>query len=125
MSVQDELSLTSWSLPACSLDEAAGIAKVLGIGALDLGYFFGPALDKAALLAEPERVADEVKALGIDLPYLYHLFGDARRPQPRRSRHIERNVADFRQAVRFCQRGGMPTVIFVLPGVCQSRPGAR
>ena len=80
-----KLSLTSWSLPACSLQEAAGISKVLGINALDVGYFYGPALDKAKLLKEPERVADEVLALGIDLPCLYHLFG---------STLADRNLAD-------------------------------
>ncbi|MGH6644871.1 MAG: sugar phosphate isomerase/epimerase family protein, partial [Bradyrhizobium sp.] len=72
-----KLSLTSWSLRACSLDEAAGIAKILGIGALDLGYFYGPALDKAALLADPEGAAERVGRLGVDLPNLYHLFGDS------------------------------------------------
>src|SRR5690554_1697317 len=72
-----KLSLTSWSLPACTLAESAGLAKVLGIGALDLGYFFGPALDKAALLAGPEKAAEPVLELGIDVPNLYHLFGDS------------------------------------------------
>ena len=102
-----KLSLTSWSLPACSLEEAAGISKVLGIGALDISYFYRPALDKARLLAEPERVADEVRALGIDLPCLYHLFGttlgDRNLADPR---HLEANAADLKQAVRFCKRAG-------------------
>lgn len=112
-----ELSLTSWSLPACSLDEAAGIAKVLGIGALDLGYFFGPALDKAALLAEPELVAERVLGLGVDLPNLYHLFGDSLSDRNLADRrNLERNLADFRQVVRFCAAASIPTV-FVLPGV--------
>jgi hypothetical protein len=71
-----KLSLTSWSLPACTLREAAGISSVLGIGALDVGYFYGPALDKQALLSSPERVADEVRELGVALPCLYHLFGN-------------------------------------------------
>ena len=120
-----KLSLTSWSLPACSLQEAAGISKVLGINALDVGYFYGPALDKAKLLAEPERVADEVTALGIDLPCLYHLFGstlaDRNLADPR---HLEANVADLKQAVRFCKRAGIG-VIFVLPGVVNPGQGRR
>ena len=112
-----QLSLTSWSLPACTLDEAAGIAKVIGIGALDLGYFFGPALDKAALLAEPERVAERALGLGVDLPNLYHLFGDSLADRNLADpRALERNLADFRQVVRFCRAAAIPTV-FVLPGV--------
>ena len=120
-----KLSLTSWSLPACSLQEAAGISQVLGINALDIGYFYGPALDKAKLLAEPERVADEVKALGIELPCLYHLFGttlgDRNLADPR---HIEANDADLKQAVRFCKRAGVG-VIFVLPGVINPGQGRK
>ena len=120
-----KLSLTSWSLPACSLQEAAGISKVLGINALDVGYFYGPALDKAKLLSEPERVADEVLALGIDLPCLYHLFGstlaDRNLADPR---HLDANVADLKQAVRFCKRAGIG-VIFVLPGVVNPGQGRQ
>ncbi len=112
-----KLSLTSWSLRACSLEEAAGLSKVLGIGALDIGYFFGPALDKAALLAEPERMAERVLSLGVDLPNLDHLFGDTLADRNLADpRHRDRNEADFRQVVRFCKAAGVPTV-FVLPGV--------
>jgi sugar phosphate isomerase/epimerase len=120
-----KLSLTSWSLPACSLAEAAGISKVLGINALDIGYFYRPALDKAKLLAEPERMADEVKALGIDMPCLYHLFGttlgERNLADPR---HLEANAADLKQAVRFCKRAGVG-VIFVLPGVVNPGQGRK
>lgn len=112
-----KLSLTSWSLPGCTLEEAAGISKVLGIGALDLGYFFGPALDKAALLAEPEKLAERVLGLGIELPNLYHLFGDTLGDRNLAdARNIERNLLDFRQVARFCKAAGIPTV-FVLPGI--------
>jgi sugar phosphate isomerase/epimerase len=119
------LSLTSWSLPACTLKEAAGIGKVLGIGALDVGYFYGPALDKKALLAEPERVADEVKALGVDVPCLYHLFGSTLGDRNLASREsMDENVRDLKQAVRFCARAGVGT-IFVLPGVINPGQGRK
>ena len=62
-----KLSLTSWSLRAMTLDGAAEVSKALGIGALDLGYFYGPALDKAQVLSEPARVAERVRKLGVDL----------------------------------------------------------
>jgi sugar phosphate isomerase/epimerase len=122
-----KLSITSWSLRACTLGEAAAIAKALGFDALDIGYFSRPALDKAALVANPEKTAEDVRALGLHVPSFYHLFG---------SSLSERNLADpanradnerdFRSAVRFAARAEVDT-IFVLPGVCnpgQSRHDA-
>ncbi|MCX5496021.1 sugar phosphate isomerase/epimerase [Kaistia dalseonensis] len=112
-----KLSLASWSLRGCTLKEAAGLSSVLGIGALDLGYFFRPALDKAALVADPQRVADKVLGLGVELPNLYHLFGDNLADRNLADpTHRAANEADFRQVVRFAKQAGVPTV-FVLPGV--------
>ena len=120
-----KLSLTSWSLPACSLKEAAGIANVLGIGALDIGYFYGPALNKPRLLAEPERAADDAKGLGVDLPCLYHLFGSTLAERNLASRDdLEENVRDLKQAVKFCVRAGVG-VIFVLPGIINAGQGRK
>lgn len=117
------LSLTSWSLPSCTLAEVAGVARALGIGALDLGYFYRSALDRAALLAEPERVAEQVRGLGIDVANFYHLFG---------ADVAERNLADpasqadnerdFAAVARFCKAAGIGTV-FVLPGICNPGQG--
>jgi sugar phosphate isomerase/epimerase len=122
-----QLSLTSWSLRACTLGEAAAIAKALGIGALDLGYFYGPALDKTSLLAEPGPLAEHVRALGLAVPSFYHLFGaslaDRNLADPAYRRA---NEADLEQVAAFCADAGIPT-LFVLPGVCnpgQSRAQA-
>lgn len=121
----NKLSLTSWSLPACSLAEAAAITRALGLDGLDVGYFFGPALDKQRLLAEPEAVADEVRELGVALPCLYHLFGttlgERNLADPA---HLAANEADLRQAVTFCRRADVG-VIFVLPGICNLGQGRR
>ncbi|HLW93387.1 MAG TPA: sugar phosphate isomerase/epimerase family protein [Roseiarcus sp.] len=120
-----KLSLTSWSLPACSLKEAAGIANVLGVGALDVGYFYGPALDKKRLLAEPERLADETRRLGVALPCLYHLFGSTLGERNLAdAAHLEENVHDLRQAVKFCVAAGIGA-IFVLPGVINPGQGRK
>ena len=118
-----ELSLTSWSLRACSLVEAAAIANALGIGAIDLGYFYGPALDKAALLASPSKLAAEIRALDIDVPSFYHLFGTtlAERNLADPSCRLA-NEADLKQVAAFCAEAGIPTV-FVLPGVCNPGQG--
>lgn len=118
-----KLSLTTWSLRSLTLAEAASVAKAIGIPALDLGFFFRPALDKQALLAEPERVAEEALALGVALPNLYYLFGDTLSDRNLAlADPIEDNIADFRQAVRFARRAGIAT-IFVLPGVVNPGQG--
>ncbi|MFI5409310.1 sugar phosphate isomerase/epimerase family protein [Kaistia sp. UC242_56] len=112
-----KLSLTTWSLRSLTLQEAAGLSNLLGIGALDLGYFYRPGLDREALIADPDGTADRVLQLGVALPNLYHLFGsslsDRNLADPV---NRERNEADFRAVVRFAKRGGLETV-FVLPGV--------
>ncbi|HEV7286438.1 MAG TPA: sugar phosphate isomerase/epimerase [Kaistia sp.] len=112
-----KLSLTTWSLRSLTLQEAAGLSNLLGIGALDLGYFYRPGLDREALIADPDGTADRVLQLGVALPNLYHLFGgslsDRNLAHPG---HRERNEADFRAVVRFAKRAGLETV-FVLPGV--------
>lgn len=122
-----QLCLTSWSLRACTLPEAIGIARTLGFGGLDLGYFYGPALSKDALLADPEAMARQVRGLGLPAPCFYHLFGntlaDRNLADPAA---LDRNAEDFRKVARFCAAAGIATV-FVLPGVCnpgQSRPQA-
>ena len=119
------LSLTSWSLRACSLLEAAAIAGTLGFAGLDLGYFYGPALARQRLLADPEGLAREVRNLGIAVPNLYDLFGetlsDGNLSDPS---SLERNADDFARVVRFCEIAGIPT-IFVLPGICNPGQGRR
>lgn len=115
-----QLSLTSWSLPACTLTEAVAVARALGFPAIDLGYFYGPAWNKAALLADPRTAAERVRALGIAVPSFYHLFGD--NPHDRNladAAALDRNVADFAQVTRFCAAAAIPTV-FVLPGMCNA-----
>jgi sugar phosphate isomerase/epimerase len=112
-----KLSLTTWSLRSLSLQEAAGLSNLLGIGALDLGYFYRPGLDREALIADPDGTADRVLQLGVAVPNLYHLFGGSL--SDRNLAHPgnrERNEADFHQVVRFAKRAGLETV-FVLPGV--------
>ena len=113
-----QLSLTSWSLPACTLPEAVAVARALGCAAVDLGYFSGPALDKAAILADPQGAAEKVRALGIAVPCFYHLFGDTLADRNLADpAALDRNLADFAKVARFCAMAAIPTV-FVLPGVC-------
>ncbi|MCY4461037.1 MAG: TIM barrel protein [Albidovulum sp.] len=122
-----KLSLASWSLPLCTLQEAAAISKALGIGALDVGLFYRSALNKAEILADPRAAAERVKTLGIAIPNYYHLFGeglDGRNLASPRDRGA--NCGDFEKVMEFCDVAGIPTV-FVLPGIVnpgQSRDDA-
>ncbi len=122
-----QLCLTSWSLRACSMPEAIGIARTLGFGGLDMGFFYGPALSKPDLLADPEAMARHVRGLGFPAPCFYHLFGDTLAGRNLADpATLDRNAGDFRRVARFCAAAGIPTV-FILPGVCnpgQSRADA-
>jgi sugar phosphate isomerase/epimerase len=112
-----KLSVTSWSFPACTLEEVVAIARALRIPAVDLGYFYRAALAKQELLADPEGVAQQVKALNVDVPCLYHLFGesiaDRNLADPS---SLASNQRDFARVLVFCRASAIPTV-FVLPGV--------
>jgi sugar phosphate isomerase/epimerase len=116
-----QLSVTSWSFPACSLAEVQGITAALGFSAMDLGLFHGAALDKAAVLADPEGMARGLRASGVRAANVYWLFGAglAERavtvPDARAA-----NAADLDRVARFAAEMGAGT-IFVLPGV--SEPG--
>ena len=112
-----QLSLTSWSLPACNLAECAGISKALGIDALDLGLFYRSALPKAELLDAPQALASAVKKLGLAVPSYYHLFGDSLvdRNLARRD-SLAQNLRDMQQVLQFADAAGIGSV-FVLPGV--------
>ena len=112
-----KLSLTSWSLPACTLQEAADISKALGINELDVGLFYRSALDRKEIIADPQSIAHKVRSLGIAIPNYYHLFGaglsDRNLAMPGT---IKQNLTDFEQVLKFCDLADIRTV-FVLPGV--------
>ena len=112
-----KLSCTSWSFPACTLDEAAGIARALGVGALDVGIDYRAALDRRALLETPAEVARQVRSLGLSIPCFYYRFGDSLAQRNiAASQNHQQNLADFRQIMTFCQSAEIPTV-FILPGI--------
>jgi sugar phosphate isomerase/epimerase len=111
------LSIATWSLPHCTLDECAAITRALGVGALDLGLFYRAALDKARLLADPLAVAAQVRALGVNLPNYYHLFGDSLSDRNLAQRGTTAaNLADLERVLTFADAAGISTV-FILPGV--------
>jgi sugar phosphate isomerase/epimerase len=122
------LSLTSWSMPSCTLREAAAISKALGIGALDVGLFYRSALDKALILSDPVAAAEGVAGLGVALPNYYHLFGDGLEGRNLAlPGTLDENLKDLAQVLKFadCARIGS---VFILPGIVnpgQSREDAE
>ena len=116
-----QLSVTSWSFPACSLTEAWGIARAIGVDHMDLGLLHGPALDRAAILAAPDDAAASMKQAGIQVSNLYWLFGDTpfERAISDPAAH-DANMADLEAVLVFAKALGSPT-LFILPGV--NHPG--
>lgn len=122
------LSLTAWSLPSCTLQEAADVSKALSIGALDVGLFYRSALDKDAILSDPKTAAEPLADLGVDIPNYYHLFGDGLEGRNLAlPGTLDGNLKDLEQVLTFADAAGIGTV-FILPGVVnagQSRAEAE
>lgn len=114
-----KLCTTCWSFPALTLQECAGLARVLGLEGLDIGLFYRSALDKARILAAPEAYGAEVRGQlgGLTASNLFYLFGEglAGRNLATGTGEAE-NLADFRKVLAFCKAAGVPSV-FILPGL--------
>jgi sugar phosphate isomerase/epimerase len=112
-----KLSVTSWSLPQCSLDEAVGLSKLLGINAIDLGYFYRSSLDKNEIINEPEAAAKKIRDYEIKVSFLYHLFGADTQDRNLSLKDAgEENVKQLERVLLFCSEASVDT-IFLLPGV--------
>ncbi|EPX84669.1 Sugar phosphate isomerase/epimerase [Rubellimicrobium thermophilum DSM 16684] len=113
------LSVTSWSFPQLTLTEVAGLARTLGIGAVDVGYFYRSALSRDAILQDPEGEARRLHATlgGIRPANLYHLFGrtlaERNLAQPGT---LKANLHDLHSVLLFAEAADIPTV-FILPGI--------
>lgn len=111
------LSLASWSFRSLTLEENADLAKLIGIGALDVSTKRKPGHSKAQILSDPQAAAERVKALGIPVANYFHHFGED---------HYDRNLAlpgiiddharELERALTFADAAGIPTLFFV-PGM--------
>ena len=111
------LSLAAWSFPSLTLQECAALSKALGIGALDVGLFHRSALSKAEVLGDPAAAAARIRALGVEVPNYYHLFGDGLAGQNLAlPGSVVQNVADLSRVMEFADLAGIGSV-FVLPGI--------
>ena len=122
-----KLSVTSWSFPQCNLAESTGISKLLGIDAIDIGYFYRSALDKVTLLDDYKKIINEISRHDINYPNLYHLFGNSLDDRNLADiNNLEDNKKDLATVTDFCVEANIPS-IFILPGVTnpgQSRKAA-
>lgn len=114
-----KLTITSWSFPHCTLEEAAGIAGALDFEAMDADAFTGNHLNRAAILKGDPNEAIRVKRLGLTLSNIYFTFGKGfiERALNSPDKKIRRkNREDFKRVVDFCIVTECPSVM-VLPGI--------
>jgi sugar phosphate isomerase/epimerase len=114
-----ELSLTGWSFPLLSLEEASGVGAALGFAAMDWGAFPGGQLDREAILSDPKRLVKRLRETDMPVANIYWTFGAGIRE--RALNHPDaaeraRNVEDFRRLIDFCAQAGVPSIM-LLPGV--------
>jgi len=121
------LSVTSWSFPACTLDEVAGIAKAIGIEAIDVGLFYRSALDRTEILESPDGTIAQLRDLGVRIANYYHLFGDGLAGRNLAlPGTLDANLDDLEKVLSFADKAGIASV-FILPGIVnpgQSREDA-
>jgi sugar phosphate isomerase/epimerase len=109
--------VTSWSFPACTLAEVAGIVQALGIDAIDLGFFYASGLNRTKLLEQPKALARTTSGLGVRASNLYYLFGAGLEDRNlAQGSSLKANLEDFKKVVRFCRLAKIPSVM-LLPGV--------
>ena len=112
-----QTTVTSWSFPQLTLKEIVGLAKVLNLGGVDLGYFYKSALDRQAIIESPEAYALELKAYDHHFPCLYHLFGeDLYQNNIADLSALDNNISAIKQVIKFCKSLGI-TQIMLLPGM--------
>ena len=70
-----KLTITSWSFPRCTLEEAAGVVRALGFEAMDADAFTGNHLNRAAILKGDADEVKRVKRLGLKTSNIYYTFG--------------------------------------------------
>ncbi|WP_027834160.1 sugar phosphate isomerase/epimerase family protein [Maritalea myrionectae] len=112
-----KLSVTCWSFPELTLKEVDGIAKTLGIEAIDVGLFYGSALDKSEVLGNSEVYGNKLQAsLQSKIANYYHLFGDGLAHRNLALGRSDENEADLKAVLSFAKAADISTV-FILPGV--------
>lgn len=113
------LTITGWSFPRCTLEEAAGIARALGFRAMDAGAYPGGNLDRAAILRGDKAEVKRVRGLELKISNVYYTFGGGfveRALNTPDARVRRKNREDFKRVVSFCAAIDCPSVM-LLPGI--------
>jgi sugar phosphate isomerase/epimerase len=114
-----QLTITSWSFPRCTLEEAVGLARALGFEAMDAGAYPGGHLNRVAILKGDKTEVKRVKDLGLTLSNVYYTFGAGfveRALNTPDAKIRRKNREDFKRVVDFCAAVGCPSVM-LLPGI--------
>ncbi len=114
-----KLTLTSWSFPKCTLEEAAGIARALGFEAMDIAAYSGGHFNREAILKGKQGEVERAKSLGLAISNIYFTFGAGfvERALNTPDKKIRRkNRDDFKRVVEFCIVVGCPSIM-LLPGI--------
>jgi sugar phosphate isomerase/epimerase len=111
------LSLTTWSFSRLQLEEAAAVAKAIGMSAIDISTRYRPGLDKPELLHDPKASAERVRMLGLPVSNYFHHFGaDVADRNLALPASLDANVRDLERVLTFADAADIPTVFF-LPGM--------
>jgi sugar phosphate isomerase/epimerase len=113
-----QLSLSGWSFPHCTLEEAAGIARALGFTAADWGAFPGGQLDREAILHHPQGEVRRLLSSGLATGNIFWTFGTGSVGRSLNSPDMAvraTNRDDFKRVVAFCHAAGVPSLM-TLPG---------
>jgi len=112
-----KLSVTAWSFPVLNLDEVGGLARVLGIDAIDVSFFYASALDRARVLGSPDAYGEDLRRrVQVDIASFYYLFGNGLDERNLALGPNGANLADFDKVLRFTKAAGADNV-FILPGL--------
>ena len=120
-----KLSVSAVSFFSCSLEEAAGIARALGIDAVNIIGVAGERASGGTLRITPSE-ANRVRALGMTVPNLHWGVGEGFQPAINDPDPAERAKIKelYRRAVDFCHEAGVLSIT-VLPGIVHPGQSVR
>lgn len=114
-----KVSLAVQSLRSCTLEEAAGIARALGFGALELDGVMDTTIPREGILNGSRDEIKRVRALGLDYPSIHWTFSKAslypalNDPDPAVR---QANKEQIKRLAEFCHESGILSML-VLPGM--------
>jgi sugar phosphate isomerase/epimerase len=120
-----KLSVSAVSFLSCSLEEAAGIARALGLDAINIIGVAGEKGSGGTLHIAPSDLK-RVRALGMTVPNLHWGVGEGFRPAINDPDPVARAKIKelYQRAVEFCHEAGVLSIT-VLPGIVHPGQSVR